>query len=99
MRISDGDREKIRQATRQIAGAAAKPMLFGSRVNDRQKGGDIDLLIELPEPARDRLKLSLQIAAAIQRRVGLRKIDVLVADAATPETPLLRQARREAVEL
>lgn len=83
----------------EVAGAGAKAMLFGSRVDDQQRGGDIDLLVELPEPAGDTLAMSLRIAARIQRSIGLRKIDVLVADPATADSPLLRQARQHAVAI
>jgi predicted nucleotidyltransferase len=99
MRISLHDRDCIRQATSEVAGPGAKAMLFGSRTDDQRRGGDIDLLIELPEPAEDPLALSLRLAARIQRGIGLRKIDVLVADPSTAEFPLLRQARRDAVAI
>jgi predicted nucleotidyltransferase len=97
MRISLHDRDCIRQATLEVAGPHARAMLFGSRTDDQKRGGDIDLLIELAEPAQDSLALSVRLAARIQRQIGLRKIDVLVADPATVESPLLRQARQDAV--
>ena len=97
IRISPQERASIRQVTEEVPGAGARALLFGSRVHDDLKGGDIDLLIELPEPAEDALALSLRIAARIQRQIGLRKIDVLIADAATPDSALLRQARLDAV--
>jgi len=53
--------------------------------------------VELPAPAEDALGLSVRIAARIQRQIGLRKIDVLIADPASPDSPLLRQARQDAV--
>jgi len=74
-------------------------MLFGSRTDDQRRSGDIDLLIELPEPAEGPLALSLRLAARIQRGIGLCKIDVLVADPCTADFPLLRQARRDAVAI
>lgn len=97
MRISSQERASIRQATEEVAGAGARALLYGSRVHDELRGGDIDLLVELPHPAHDALGLSLRIAARIQRKIGLRKIDVLIADPATPESPWLRQARQDAV--
>jgi hypothetical protein len=66
-------------------------------VHDDLRGGDIDLLVELPAPAEDALGLAVRIAARIQRQIGLRKIDVLIADPASPDSPLLRQARQDAV--
>ena len=53
----------------------ARVYLFGSRVDDRQKGGDIDLLIisEKLKPI-DKIK----IKAAIFKRLEEQKIDILV---------------------
>ena len=49
--------------------------LFGSRVNDKLKGGDIDLLLLTPE------KLSLSRIRALRRRilsqVGEQKLDIV----------------------
>ena len=97
MRIGPHERASIRLATEEVAGAGARALLFGSRVHDNLKGGDIDLLVELPAPTQDALALSVRIAARIQREIGLRKIDVLIADPATPDSALLRQARLDAV--
>lgn len=97
MRISPQERSSIRRATEEVAGAGARALLFGSRLHDDLRGGDIDLLVELPAPAEDALGLSVRIAARIQRQIGLRKIDVLIADPASPDSPLLRQARQDAV--
>ena len=97
MRITPQDRARIRQATEEVAGAGARALLFGSRVHDEFKGGDIDLLVELPAPTEDALALSVRLSARIQQQIGLRKIDVLIADPASPDSPLLRQARQDAV--
>jgi predicted nucleotidyltransferase len=99
MRLTARDRHAIVQATAEVAGPAARALLFGSRTDDRARGGDIDLLIELPQAPADPLGLSLKLSARIQHRVGLRRIDVLVADPGSVPTPLLERARREAVAL
>ena len=99
MRLSPHDREAILRATAEVAGPQARALLFGSRTDDSARGGDIDLLVELPQPGADALGLSLRLSARIQRRIGLRRIDVLVADPATPVTPLLARARREGLAL
>lgn len=99
MRLTPHDREAIVRAAGELAGRSARVLLFGSRVHDELRGGDIDLLIELPEPNAERLALADRIAVRIQRAIGLRKIDVLVADPHTPDSPVLRAARREGVPL
>jgi predicted nucleotidyltransferase len=99
MRLTTRDRHAIVQATAEVAGPAARALLFGSRTDDRARGGDIDLLVELPQAPADPLGLSLKLSARIQHRIGLRRIDVLVADPDSAPTPLLQHARREAVAL
>ena len=99
MRLTARDRQAIVQATAEVAGPAARALLFGSRTDDRARGGDIDLLVELPQAPADPLGLSLKLSARIQHRIGLRRIDVLIADPGSVPTPLLERARREAVAL
>jgi len=94
MRLNEFERETIRRVTHEVAGARAQALLFGSRVQDELKGGDIDLLIELPDPGQDRFQLALDIGVRLDRALGLRKIDVLVADPSSPQEPVLIAARR-----
>ena len=101
MRLSAHDRLAIQRATAEVAGPDARVFLFGSRTRDEMRGGDIDLLVELPavRSTDERLQVSIRTAARLQRLIGERKIDVLVADPLTPETPLLRAAREQAMAL
>ena len=99
MRLSEHDRLAICQVTREVAGIGARVYLFGSRTRDDLRGGDIDLLVELPEAGSDKLAVSLRTGARLQRLIGERKIDVLVVDPATAETPLIWAARREGIAL
>ena len=101
MRLSAHDRLAIRRVTAEVAGPDARVYLFGSRTRDDLRGGDIDLLVELaaPQSVHERLKVSVRTAATLQRLIGERKIDVLVADPLTPETPLLLAAREQAMAL
>lgn len=99
MRLSEHQREVILRSAAELAGADAEVRLFGSRLDEQARGGDIDILVDLPVPHADRLDLSLRIGARIERRLGLQKIDVLVADPLTPESAVLVQARRHGVPL
>jgi len=49
MRLTEEQLRSIRRIVRDTAGPDAKVMVFGSRVDDEAKGGDLDLLVELPE--------------------------------------------------
>ena len=99
MRLSDHDRQAIRQITTELAGPQARVLLFGSRTRDDLRGGDIDLLVELPAITPERWALGDRLGARLQRAIGLRKIDILVADPTTPTSPVLVVARRDGIAL
>lgn len=102
MRITADERATIVAAARETWGPAAVVSLFGSRVDDLARGGDIDLLIDLPEaptPARwvaDRRSF----VARLYRRLGERRIDVILGGpvAGVPAS-VLQSARRQALPL
>ncbi len=97
MRLSEHQREVIRRTTAEVAGPSARVLLFGSRTRPELRGGDIDLLIELAQPSSDRWALGIQLGARIERQLGMQKIDILVADPATPDSPVLNAARHDGV--
>lgn len=99
MRLTPHEATAIRHAVAEITGKHAKVALFGSRVHDELRGGDIDLLIELPSPTQDKLTISLRTGARLQQLIGERKIDVLVTDPQTIATLIIRNARMEGVAL
>ncbi|QEP45089.1 hypothetical protein D5085_07505 [Ectothiorhodospiraceae bacterium BW-2] len=51
--------------------------LFGSRVDDRLKGGDIDLYIQ-PEQPTNLAEKRLNFIAKLYRQLGEQKIDVVI---------------------
>lgn len=99
MRLSDEQVRSIVAATHELAGSDAQVRLFGSRLNDTARGGDIDLLVECPRPVARPVWLAAQITARLQRALGDRKIDVLVLDPATVLEPVHEVARAEGVVL
>jgi uncharacterized protein len=77
MRLSELERRALAHATRDIDYPVE---IFGSRLDDAARGGDIDLIVFAPGLAADeRLRLSLRIAVAF-RSVCDEKIDVHVFD-------------------
>lgn len=85
MRLTEQTKATIRTTVHEVFGPQAKARLFGSRLDDSQRGGDIDLLVELPDVDPDKRRRSLTLAAHLQMRLGDQPIDILVID---PETPL-----------
>lgn len=77
MRLSKLERRALAHALRDIDYPVE---IFGSRLDDAARGGDIDLIVFAPGLAADgRLRLSLRIAVAF-RSVCDEKIDVQVLD-------------------
>lgn len=99
MRITPTQRELIVQATRELVGPRARVRLFGSRVDDSLRGGDIDLLVESPVALTARLQTQLRLGARLERTLGGRRIDVLVIDPDTERLPVHEAALATGVEL
>jgi predicted nucleotidyltransferase len=78
MRLSPEQISTIRSLTSQIAGASARVWLFGSRVRDDLRGGDVDLLVELDSEVLEPAQLSARLAARVSRSMSGRRVDVLV---------------------
>lgn len=97
MRLTPAELTAIRDTVRSVAGASATVRLFGSRVNDAARGGDIDLLVELQTPVDSSVRLSARIGARLQQVLGDRRIDVLVAAPNLQEGPIHRVARESGV--
>ncbi|PUE47660.1 nucleotidyltransferase domain-containing protein [Limnohabitans sp. 2KL-51] len=88
MRLSTDQIQAIRQAATAAFGEGAAVWLFGSRVNDSKKGGDIDLLVCPQGPtaghATDSSKSQqtfmqkIKMLNLLERALGERKIDIVV---------------------
>jgi len=65
--------------------------LFGSRVDDRRRGGDIDLYIRTPEQ-KNLVRKKIDFLVKLKREIGEQKIDVVF------DKGLKRHIDREAQE-
>lgn len=72
----------------------AEIYLFGSRIDDEARGGDIDLLVISKQID---LMTKLDILGEIHRRLGDRRIDLLVTS--DPTSPFMRIAQAEGLRL
>jgi predicted nucleotidyltransferase len=79
MRLTDQQRSIIRTTVTETFGATADVWLFGSRVDDNKRGGDIDLLIETDQVDVNAIARSeITFLTKIQMKMGEQKIDVLL---------------------
>jgi len=94
------DQERITKSTvTRVLGAESRIWLFGSRVDDGQRGGDIDLLIETEATFPNRAKMLCSLYGALIFALGDRKLDVLLKDGRTRDAPIFGIAKRTGVML
>lgn len=95
MRLSDAQRQSILFAARRNFGDDARIWLFGSRVDDERRGGDVDLYIEASNPYP--LVTALQCKLALEESLDLH-VDLLVNDRHQSK-PIFQIARETGVQL
>lgn len=99
MRLTDEQRRAVRQEVDRVFGRETVVRLFGSRVDDDARGGDIDLYIETEGSPREILDRELDLQARLVHRLGERKIDIVVHPRDQPPRPIDEHARRTGVRL
>jgi predicted nucleotidyltransferase len=78
MRLTNIQIQAIRNLARQIAGSKCRVRVFGSRLDDAARGGDLDLMLELTEPVENPAQIAAQMSAQVSRAMHGRKVDVLL---------------------
>ena len=91
MRLTAEERKKIREQVSLVFGEGSRVFLFGSRVDDTKKGGDIDLFIE-PENVSHELEQKIVLLTQLHLALGEQKIDIVVAK---DENRLIEQEARK----
>lgn len=99
MRLSKQQVDIIRQAVLERFGLNAKVSLFGSRVNDEARGGDIDLLVELINVPAYPFRETIGLETDLQMAMGDQKIDILLHYPGSAETPIYQIAKQTAIAL
>ena len=90
MRLTEDQIQSIRRIAADTAGPAATLRVFGSRLRDEAVGGDLDLLVELPQAVENPAALSARLATRISRTLHGRRVsmatrtDPLVANTIDP---------------
>ena len=99
MRLTDTQRTTIREEVQRHFGEGARVLLFGSRVRDEVRGGDIDLYLETEGTAEETLARELKLYAVLQQRLGEQRIDIVVHRQNTPMRAIDLAARRTGMQL
>lgn len=99
MRLTANEADLIRTAVTRAFGPEGEVWLFGSRVDDEARGGDIDLYIEAAGPPAELLDRELRLYAELQTLLGDQRIDIVTRRRDGPELPIHRAAKHQGVRL
>ena len=98
MRLVPHEVDAIRAALRAVFGPTATVRLFGSRVRDDLKGGDIDLFVEV-EPGQASIAREQRRRDRIAPAVQNLRTDIVLHERGAACTPLERIALGDGVPL
>jgi predicted nucleotidyltransferase len=94
MRISPDQTQIICQQIHQYLGATATIWLFGSRVIDHKKGGDVDLYVEAdPHPILNEIRCKIELEENLDMPVDL------IVRAPLDGSPIARMAKTQGLRL
>lgn len=96
MRLTSSEQQTLHDASLRWFGVP--PRLFGSRVDDARRGGDIDLYIEASLSPQEAFQRETHMAAELYRALGERKIDIVV-NTGRLDLPIYQVARAQGVWL
>lgn len=95
MRLIPTQRKQILQVARLNFGADANVWLFGSRVDDTQRGGDVDLYVETAQAST--LLPALRCKIALEESLDLH-VDLVVKEPGKNK-PIYQIAKKQGVQL
>lgn len=99
MRLTQNEVAAILACANRHFGEGATVRLFGSRLNDRRRGGDIDLHVETPHAHLARLDVELAFLQDLKDRIGDQKIDLVVRRVGEPGVTVDAVARHDGLVL
>jgi len=99
MRLDNKTRSIIKSEVASRFGVDTVVRLFGSRVDDTQRGGDIDLFVEPIQTLENRIQEECRLSASLYIKLGGRKVDVLIRYAQEQLLPIHEEALRTGIIL
>ncbi len=96
VRLKQRDIDAIKAATRAAFGETASVSLFGSRVDDGLRGGDIDLLIEADPNGEAEWHRVGVFRDILFRQIDEQKVDVVLVERGTAPSAFARLVQPQA---
>ncbi len=97
LRLTPKVKKRIIEYAKQHFGDDSKLYLFGSRIYDDKKGGDIDLFLESMHDID--MQIQVNFLRDIYKNVTERKVDLIIKTPFTQDKPILHTAKKEGILL
>ena len=99
MRLTPKQIEMIRNTAQLVFGDIARVTLFGSRIDAQAKGGDVDLMVEVPNIVDEPALMGARVASRVSRAMNGRRVDVILKASNLKIQPIHEMATRTGVIL
>lgn len=97
MRLSASDIDIILRSIRSVIADDGRIRVFGSRLDDNARGGDIDLMVEFDHPIDRPARLAARLTTQVMQAMQGRKIDIVLHAPNLLESEIHRIALEEGV--
>jgi predicted nucleotidyltransferase len=98
VRLSPAEIQAIRRAVREVFGQAASVRVFGSRVHDHLRGGDLDLFVEV-DPNQVSIAAEQRLRDRLAPALADLRTDIHLHERGRPLTAIERIAVRDGIVL
>jgi uncharacterized protein len=99
MRISEKEIENITVLARIHFGKEVQVFLFGSRTNEQQRGGDIDLYIRNPGGIKLTTRSKINFIGDLIIRIGEQRIDVVLDNQEAENLVFIKTILKTAIQI
>lgn len=99
MRITEGQAQSIKDIVASLIDPGVEVWLFGSRVDDYAKGGDIDILVVSKHDIDELVFVAAKISTQVSRLFHGRKTDVILQTPSVELSPIHTIAKETGIKL
>lgn len=97
--MSDFEISAIKNLARKHFGEDVKIVLFGSRVDDNLRGGDIDLFIYKTDGDRISVRGKIEFITSLLMQIGEQRVDVILDRPELRNTPFYQTILKKGIPL
>lgn len=99
MRLSEFEIDSIKNMAEQHFGKDVQVYLFGSRVNNQKRGGDIDLFIRTSQDNTLTTRAKIEFVSNLIEQIGEQKIDVVLENQLAGNSGFLKTIHQTGIQL